>query len=312
MTRNASAPKYREKFMRGRTVGYMFLPQVEPACNSRCTGCYIFSSETYNCRVRRSEEEIISDLRGLTAAGYSVIPVTTEILSNARCLEMLAAANSEYVLTNGRLIVRNSGILARLRPVGIRQIVVTANFENSGIRLTNPEFFRGAARSVQDAGFSLMARITLTRLNITEVGSMISECARIGVQCIQFLRFMPLEKGPATLTEADTENFFRLLQGMRKKYPGIYLSAGGSLGFQFRKKIFACRPGQTQVVIGLDNGIYPCIYLTQTENRIGTYENGELKIYREFKVSGNPSDCPAYSYIKNKQGDEIVEDSSSE
>lgn len=293
-------PQYRKKFAQGKAVAYMFLPQAEPACNSRCTGCYVLSSEAYARRARRTENEVISDLEGLTAMGYSVIISTTEILLNEKYAEMLKAAGSEYVLTNGRLIVLNPAILEQLSKAGIRQVVVTANFGNSGIRLTGREFFRKAAGLISQAGLSLMVRITLTQQNFASAEAMVSECNQMGIRTIEFLRFMPLEKGPATLTEGDTLEFFRSLDQIRAKYPDVYISASGSLGSQFRRRKFVCNAGKSPLVIGLDNGIYPCIYLTQNENRLGTYENGELRLEREFEVGGNQFDCPAYRYFTSR------------
>ncbi|HIH22823.1 TPA: hypothetical protein HA238_03785, partial [Candidatus Micrarchaeota archaeon] len=165
----------------------------------------------------------------------------------------------------------------------------------------------------------------LTKQNLPMISEMVDACVLLGADVIQFLRFMPLEVletsrpltrrsnglecGPTTIGERDAARFFGKLEELRVRYPSVYLSAGGSLGFQFRKKEkqVSCPAGKTQFVIGLDNGIYPCIYLTQRENRLGEFIDGELEIEREFAldatgagVKPNPFECPAYAYLKKE------------
>ncbi|MEW6748235.1 MAG: hypothetical protein AB1295_00825 [Candidatus Micrarchaeota archaeon] len=304
----AVTPEYKNRFVQGKTIVYMFLPEVEPPCNRRCTGCYVLASESYPKRIRRSEERIIADLKGLIASGYSVIPSTTEILLGERYLEMLGAVGTTYVLTNGRLIVSKPGTLEELKSIGIRQVVLTANFGNSGLILPDQDTFVEAAGLAIGAGLGVMARITLTKGNYQSIAEMVDACKQFGIRCIQFLRFMPIESGPATLDEGDAKEFFRLLAFAREANPDVYISAGGSLGSQFRGKEFVCSAGRTQFTIGLDNRIYPCIYLTQDENAIGRYENGEVVIEREFAIGGNELDCPAYRYFvsRSKNGEKRI------
>jgi len=293
-------PEYTKRFVPGRTLVYMFLPQVEPPCSCRCTGCYVLASEAYPRRVKRSEEQVISDLKALTASGYSVIPSTTEILMNGRYLEMLSAIKTTYVLTNGNLILSKPKVLEELKSVGIKQAVLTANFGNSGLVLPGLDAFKEAVRLAIGAGLKVMARITLTKENYLSMLEMASTCRQFGIRCIQFIRFMPIERGPETLDENDAKQVFELLELARKANPNIYVSAGGSLGGQFRKREFSCQAGKTQFTIGLDNRVYPCIYLTQDENAIGRYEEGNLVIDREFSVGGNELDCPAYRYFASR------------
>ncbi|MEW5997121.1 MAG: radical SAM protein [Candidatus Micrarchaeota archaeon] len=293
----AIAMEYKNRFVQGRTLAYMFLPLAEPSCNCRCTGCYVLASEAYPKRIKRSEEQVISDLKRLTALGYSVIPSTTEILMNERYLEMLRAVKTTYVLTNGNPVVSKPGILDELKSIGIVQVVLSANFGNSGLVLPGMSTFREAARLAVAAGLGIMARITLTKENYPNTLEMIDACRRFGIRCIQFLRFMPIERGPETLDENDAKTFFGMLESARASNPDMYLSAGGSLGSQFRRKEFICSAGRAQFTIGLDTRIYPCIYLTQDENAIGRYEEGNVIIEREFSIGGNDLDCPAYRYF---------------
>ncbi|MFH1285820.1 MAG: radical SAM protein [Candidatus Micrarchaeota archaeon] len=290
-----------KRFVPNRTLVYMFLPpQVEPPCSYRCTGCYVLASEAYPKRVKRSEERIIADLKELTASGYSVIPSTTEILMNARYLEMLSAVKTTYVLTNGKLIVSKPSILEGLKRIGVVQIVLTANFGDSGLILPNLNVFSEAVRSARRAGLEVMARITLTKENYLNILEMIAGCRQFGVRCIQFLRFMPIERGPEMLDENDAKKVFEMLEVARNTNPDMYISAGGSLGSQFRRKKFVCTAGKTQFAIGLDDRVYPCIYLTQNENAIGIYENDKVVIDKEFTIGGNELDCPAYLYFASQ------------
>jgi MoaA/NifB/PqqE/SkfB family radical SAM enzyme len=293
-----SGPEFVKKFNSGKPPAiYMFLPQVEPACNSRCTGCYVLASESYANRVRRSETQVLADVRGLVAKGYSVLLSTTEVLMNPNYLDLLTASKATAVMTNGKAVVADPGMLDKLKGIGITQLVLTANFQNSGLILTAPGSFRRATSLIQAAELGLMVRITLTKANLESAPAMVAECAKLGITTIQFLRFMPLEKGPETLGEQEVQRFFEMLASLRTQYPAIFLSAGGTLGSQFRKKKFACPAGKTQFVVGVDNNIYPCIFLTQKENRLGRFVDRELRVERTFDAGGDPLECPAYVYL---------------
>lgn len=298
-------PQMNKRFVPGKTMIYMFLPEAEPPCNSRCTGCYVLASEAYKRRVRRSEQQIIDDLGNLAESGYAVLYSTTEILMNRRYVEMLRASQSNYVLTNGKKIVENPEILDELKCAGVTQFFMTANFGNSGLVLPERESFSEAVNLVLGANLELVVRITLTKNNFENMPEMIDACRALGIRAIQFLRFMPIEKGPETLDELITKRVFELLELERKRNPDIFLSAGGALGSQFRKKRFCCPAGKEQFVIGLDDRIYPCIYLTQERNAVGKYENGVVKIDRFIDIPGNELDCPAYRYYSScsKQGE---------
>ena len=296
----ASIPEYMKKFARRPTITYMFLPETEPPCNSRCTGCFVLSGGAYKKRIKRTEEAIIVDLLRFRKAGFSVFASTTEVLRFRRLAEILKASASTSVLTNGRVLVEKSDLCEEIRDIGIRQVVLTANFENSGLRLTSSDIVREAARRVVASGLELMMRITITQRNLDFVPQMAEECICQGAQVVQFLRYLRINgKGPQMLTEQETGNFFGMLDELRIRYPAIYLSAAGSLGTQFRKKQFCCGAGSRDggLTIGVDGNIYPCIYLTQPENAIGRYEDGELVREREFSSKGNPLDCPAYHYL---------------
>jgi MoaA/NifB/PqqE/SkfB family radical SAM enzyme len=295
-----------KRFVPGRTMIYMFLPESEPYCNSRCTGCYVLASESFKRRVKRSEQDVIDDLRNLVESGYSVLYSTTEVLMNRRYIEMLKTSKSDYILTNGKKILEKPEVLDELKDIGVTQIFMTANFDNSGLVLPDRKAFSEAIGKVLDANMELVVRITLTRNNVESMPGMIDACRGLGIRAIQFLRFMPLEKGPETLDGMSTKRAFELLETERLRNPDIFLSAGGALGSQFRKRRFCCPAGKEQFVIGLDNRIYPCIYLTQNENALGVYENGEVKIERTADIPGNELDCPAYRYYKlrSKSGEE--------
>jgi len=297
-------PILNERFVPGKTMIYMFLPESEPLCNSRCTGCYVLASESFKRRVKRSEQEIIDDLKGLIDSGYAVLYSTTEILMNRRYIEMLKASRSNYILTNGKKIVENLQVLDELQDIGVNQIFMTANFGNSGLVLPDLRAFSEAVELVLSARMELVVRITLTRNNVENMPGMVDACRNLGIRAIQFLRFMPLEKGPETLDELDTKRVFELLELERERNPDIFLSAGGTLGSQFRKRKFCCPAGKEQFLIGLDNRIYPCIYLTQDENALGKYENGKVVIERTAEIPGDELDCPAYRYYSRSKNGE--------
>lgn len=305
----AARPSYRTKFAQSRTVAYMFLPATEPICNSRCTDCYVLCSESLRSAVKRSEDKILEDLQSLVAQGYAVIPITTEVLLMRRYLDILRAVNANYVNTNGRVLVARPEVLGELKSIGISQVVVTANFGNSGLCLTQTSIVDEAVGLVRNAGLSLMLRVRVTKKNLESVLEMVSACIARGASTIEFLREIPINsKTTEILNEAETKRFFEILKEVRSRYPysksngeGVYITAGGTFGTQFKPdREVMCGAGTSRITIGLDNRVYPCIYITTEDAAIGRFEDGRIIIDRKFELGGNEFDCPAYRYWKEK------------
>lgn len=287
-------PEYKTKFT-NKTIVYTCIPE-DIVCNSKCIGCYIQSSDAFKNKVYRSESQIINDLKNLVSKDYTVIISTTEILLFKNYKDMLKITNTKYVLTNGVIITQKPDILKELKEIGIKQIVLTANFDNSGLELTNKNFFESAIKLIQKYNFEIMLRITLTKNNFSNIKDMVEKCVSLGIKCIQFLRYIPLDKTVDSFS--NTKEFFLILKKIRQEYPDIYLSASGSLGFEYRTKKYICTAGKKRFVIGLDNSIYPCIYLSNNENKLGTFVDGELII--DKYLDNNSLNCPAYKYYSNQ------------
>jgi MoaA/NifB/PqqE/SkfB family radical SAM enzyme len=293
---------YRQALMAKKAVDYMFLPPDEPYCNRKvCSDCYVIKSESFRDRVRRSETEIISDIRGLVEKGYCVLPITTELLMFSRFIRILEAAESKRLLTNGAEITARPGVLGDLKMIGVRQITLTLDFGNSGMVRPDLGVAMDAWRRIENAGIEPMGRITLNKLNYMKAGEMVDACFKSGIRLLQFNRFMDLSGQGRMLKTTDAREVFEQIRLARQKYPvskgGIYVSAAGGMGSVYREKKFECEAGKTPVAIGMDNYVYPCIYLTQEENRIGRFEGGEIIIEKTFGPPGDRLECPAYRYL---------------
>ncbi len=296
-------PSYKNEFVEKRVVSYMFLPPETPYCNTRCTGCYVFDSGSYRARVQRTDAEILYDIENLTSKGYTVYPTTTEILMMRDYLRILQTVGAKSVLTNGILITEQPEISEQLKSIGIEQIIITGNFENSGLSLTPNKLIERAIDTINASKLGILLRITITPENLEAIPDMVRSCASRGIRIIEFMRYVPLgNSGAVSLNDEQTRRFFSILEQMRKDYPDIYLAPTGTFGTQYRKKQWKCTSGYTYFAIGLDNLVYPCIFLTQAENAIGKYEGGEIIIQRNFEAAGDQYDCPAYSYASRRSG----------
>ena len=297
--------RVKEKFTNPKVAVFQFLPPSKPYCNFRCSGCYLLESETIASRVKKSEEQIIREMKQLKADGYSILPSTTEILMFNRFAEMLETCESRYLLTNGRIVVEKPALLQDAKAAGVEQLVVTINTGDSGLVLPERDVALQAARIALDSGLDVAGRVRVTPMNFDKVVEIVEGCVGAGVRTIQFIRNLVLNGTGEMLNWEKLRIFFQKLEEAREKYPlrggGAYVSASGSLGGVYRKKAFRCRAGKSPVTIGVDNNIYPCIYLTQAENIIGRFENGKIEIFREFKNPGREDECPAYNWLKMKQ-----------
>lgn len=281
----------------------MFLPEQPPFCNSSCTGCYIFSSESFANKIKKTEKQILSELKELKKQGYSIIPITSEILLNKNYIAIIKELGLDYILTNGKIIVEKPNILKELKNIGIKQIRITGNFLNSGQNLTNPKFFKKAITLINKSGLSALVWLRITKQNLQKIPEMVKKSIKLGVNAIQFIRYIPIngERADQVINDKDTKYFFSILKKLREKYPNTYLSAGGSFGFRYRAKKYICNAGKTKFLIGLDNYIYPCFYLTQKENRLGRFRAGKLEINKQFTIKGSKYDCLAYLYNRQNE-----------
>jgi MoaA/NifB/PqqE/SkfB family radical SAM enzyme len=297
--------RVKEKLESQKAAVFQFLPAFKPYCNFRCSGCYLLESKTIASSVRRSEGEIIQSMKQLRLDGYSVLPSTTEILMFKRFAEMLETCGSKYLLTNGKIVVQQPALLKEAKAAGVQQVVVTINTGDSGLVLPDKDVAFQAAKLASGAGLDVAGRVRITPKNYGRVSEIVEGCMKRGVRTIQFLRNLVLSGQEEMLNGQKLCAFFQKLEEARRSFPlgeaGAYVSASGSLGGVWRKKPFKCNAGKSPITIGVDNNIYPCIYLTQEENRIGRFENGKVAIFREFKNPGREDECPAYNCLEAKQ-----------
>lgn len=274
-------------------LAYMFLPPEPPYCTSKCTSCFVLSPGTFDRRVKRSVDQIIWDIQNLRSQGFSVFPATTELLMFDRFPEILETVNSTSLSTNGRILIAQPELLRKLEGTGIKRVRITANFDNSGLVLTDRDIFERAISIIIAAGLEPSATITVTPNNLGEICSMAAACHALGVRSIKLQRYLRLEKrGPRMLTDGETLLFFRHLAEARARFPDVGFALERNFG------TVPCKLGFEHLVIGLDNYLYPCLFLTQVENRIGKYEGGQVLIDKEFRVEGG-LDCPAYHYLSS-------------
>ncbi len=294
-----------QKLKQPKVAVFQFLPPSKPYCNFRCSGCYLLESEGIAGRVKKSEGQIIMEMKQLRTDDFSVLPSTTELLMFNRFAEMLETCESKYLLTNGRIVVEKPALLLDAKAAGVEQLVVTINTGDSGLVLPVRDVALQAARIALGAGLDVAGRVRVTPRNYDKVVEIVGGCIGAGVRTIQFIRNLVLNGTGEMLNGEKLRIFFEKLDEARKRYPlggsGAYLSASGSLGGVYRKKAFRCGAGKSPVTIGVDNNIYPCIYLTQAKNVIGRFENGRIEIFQEFKNPGREDECPAYNWLKAKQ-----------
>lgn len=300
--------EYRRRMSGGKIAVYSFLPLAEPYCNSRCTNCFILSSDSMKERIPKSEERIISEIKTLRRQRYGVILNTTEVLAMERYDEILQAADARYILTNGRILLEQPGILGKLKEIGVEQITVTLNLENSGLRLVQSGIGLEAAKLAIRSGFSVMDRITVTAANCLSIVETVEKCISEGIRLIQFNRYIDILGLGGMLDEKQTESFFCELREARKRYPyqkesggGVYISASGTFGSRFRDRKFSCTAGANQVTIGVDNYVYPCIFMTNKENRVGRFEGGRIWVERYTDRNSDTYECPAYLYWSGRK-----------
>ena len=91
--------------------------------------------------------------------------------------------------------------------------------------------------------------------------------------------------------KGDLEEFFSILNSMRKKYPEdiLRIRRCGSFGNDDnprRKSNFNCPACTDTVVMTPDYNIYPCIFLSKPGFEIGKMIDGKIIIYKDIQHTG--------------------------
>ena len=157
-------------------------------------------------------------------------------------------------------------------------------------------------KKLQKNGIKVELMCTITKDNYNKIKEICEYVKSLNVKKVRFINF--LSTGNAInldkkniLTDEQKKEFFEDLNYVRNKYSKeeLLIKRCGSFGYDNEHETnFKCSAGVNEVVITPDLNVYPCIYMTKDQFRIGKYINGKVMLDKEIQNDCNR--CLASDY----------------
>ncbi|MEM5814627.1 MAG: hypothetical protein QXD77_02320 [Candidatus Aenigmatarchaeota archaeon] len=287
----------------GKIVKYGFIPNREPICTSECAHCYIRHSGSLKERVMKSDDTVLSEITGLVDRGYTVVPLTTEMLLMSNWKDILRSVGEKKIYTNGRLIAEDSSIVNELADEGIYEAHITGNVPgyNDRLRLMQPKKIDDAISFLFAAGVKPVVTLLMTTDNCGNLEQMLDYYCSQGISDFELIRV--IGNWDYVMDKEQTAAFFKEFDKIKAKN-GIRLkldSSFGKHGDHTDGDGFFCGAGTDKVDIGYDNYVYPCSLLQYKEHRIGIFKNGRILLKEHLPFDGLEKDeCMSYQLLRKK------------
>lgn len=225
----------------------------------------------------------------------------SELLLDDEYIRMMKSIGQDNVLTNGRLIVQDPQRYIRLlQENDIGDIYFSYHYgiqeELNDVPLLVVD---EAIKIMKNAGFRIALMATVTKKNKHLLEKIVQIAIDYGAFFIQ-INPIVLQGRARTymqndvLDDAERQNLCVELERLKEKYGDIIeIDPGKAFEFGLGKD-FYCRAVTKKIWIGIDNKVYPCIYLIEPGMEIGVYRDG--KVWVEDNVKWGGRRCAAYLY----------------
>lgn len=269
-------------------------------CNAGCRHCYIPYKGTFD------PEEAKRAIRMLKAQGFEAVLSGSETLTDPRYLACYREARQPYILSNGILLAKETGLFDEMRENGVQEVCLSCNFELSPeLGSVSEEVVRKAASISRQKGFGIQISTLVTSDNFTRVLEYCAAAESMHALGIGFYRYMvignaALERAKV-LTPEQEARFFSLIDEARSHYPKskllISLKAGfgpkpGSRGEPLSADNQFCPAGVMLFAVTPDRRVYGCPFTIGEGKEVGNLSEEGLMIFRDIS-NGNRRTCLA-------------------
>jgi len=218
-----------------------------------------------------------------------------EILDHPEYLELVALSGKAKtgIPTTGIRLLEKPELAKELSQWGIGEVRISAHY--FGQELNLPALDIGLVpeviRLLKEFGIRAVVHTILWTGNYRKVADICQLAINDGADSIQFLNLMPTNEmlRKFTLSLGQRMEVFRQVEACRQKIPkevlAFYLKGGfgprpGSPGQKLAEQGRYCPAGSESVYINVRGEVYPCIYLTTEEFRLGNLD-GQFHLTRE-------------------------------
>lgn len=278
----------------GNSFDFLFQWHLTERCNLQCKHCY--QSGQHVDELSLSEcRDLLDELTEMftawqTANGMTFSPSFNisggEPLLREDLFDILAEISRRgfdfYLLSNGTMINREvAQELAHLGIGGVQISLEGPRHVHDDIRGEGAydEAISGILRLLSEE-ITVIANVTLSRLNAPHMEQMIAEMKKLGVPRLGFSRFVPMGKGSDMLTymltPVEIEVLYRKL--MERQEQGLELVTGDPLAMQLKRTktdninaaCGGCSAGVSGITLLADGTVVPCRRLPISVGNIRT------------------------------------------
>ena len=265
-------------------------------CNTKCKHCYV----SYKGNFKGKD---LYDLCNNLKDKYELNINGTEVLLHKDFFPVYDLIGQKRLLTNGIVINEDDDIIERIKNSSIEMVAMSFHFGiQDKISDVQKELLINNIKKLQKNGIKVELMCTITKDNYNKIKEICEYVKSLNVKKVRFINF--LSTGNAInldkkniLTDEQKKEFFEELNYVRNKYSKeeLLIKRCGSFGYDNEHETnFKCSAGVNEVVITPDLNVYPCIYMTKDQFRIGKYINGKVMLDKEIKNDCNR--CLASDY----------------
>lgn len=260
------------------------------SCNVNCRHCYISYEGDRNIK------ELSKMIYNLKNKGYEIDLNGAEPLINLQYLQFYKMTNSKSIMTNGLGIYQNPHIIELLKENNITTVEISHHFSlHDQISPIPLNIVEDVIKLCIDNGIKILINTTISKKNYMEIKSICEKAYELGASRIRFNNF--INQGQAIqnnlknfiLNSEQISTFFLELKRVREQYNknDLYIERSGLFGKDTLgiKSNFNCPAGTDDITITPDNLVYPCFFIAKKGFEIGKYEDGIIKIFKEFKCN---------------------------
>lgn len=299
-------------------------------CNARCRHCYALLQR--HPVARRNLSTAQKDLEELISTGYKVHLRGTEILLNPEYLSLFPVVGQKYIQTNGTELLKKPELFEEVAQMGIKKIILTYPGDPLNLLDFSRQMVEEVVMRSRKIGFRTVLDFIITKEIVKSFQrdndyfrKLAEHIIAIGADELRFVRLIPLSqemyaltpsaedvavitkesvrleanyKGALDITRAGQFGLFDLRRKLKENFLGVKIPVPEKSG------IMDCPAGKRLFVIGVDNSVYPCLYLMSPDFRMGEFRNGRIEIDNPEIAPGklHLTDCPAAVICSTRMG----------
>jgi MoaA/NifB/PqqE/SkfB family radical SAM enzyme len=276
-------------------------------CSQCCKGCYLASQKQYP---DRDYKKAVSDLQSLSQKSKAIFLTGSDVLSYDNVERLFQYSNQTILLGNFVSIPNKRKVLETISKNSNVRFVMITSPNSANVKKDDALQTKEAVRSIKESGLEPVLTFVIGSHNFNNIESFANEAIDTGVKYTRFIRFIPLDEEYKSdfLDDSLMGQFLSKIKMLREKIPRerLYIRVDGLFGTEWRKeKGKTCSAGTNDLLIGLDNRIYPCEFLAREEFILGSFENGVINLERVL-TGLSDYDCKAKQIFGDGKKPEFV------